>query len=36
VGREGDVVYSESAIKRFFSEFAIKEAEDALKDFLIE
>jgi hypothetical protein len=34
VGREGDVVYSESAIKRFFSEFAIKEAEDALKDFL--
>ena len=34
VGREGDVVYSESAIKRFFNEFALKEAEDALKDFL--
>jgi hypothetical protein len=36
VGREGDVVYSERAIKRFFSEFAIKEAEDALKDLLSE
>ena len=31
---DGDVVYSVSAIKRFFSEFAIKEAEEALKDFL--
>jgi hypothetical protein len=36
VDRKGDVVYSERAIKRFFSEFAIKEAEDALKDFLNE
>jgi hypothetical protein len=36
VDRKGDVVYSESAIKRFFSEFAVKEAEDALKDFLSE
>jgi len=36
VGREGDVVYSKRAIKRFFSEFAIKEAEDALKDLLSE
>ena len=36
VGREGAVVYSESALKRFFSEFAIKEAEEALKDFLNE
>jgi hypothetical protein len=34
VGREGEVLYSESAIKRFFSEFAIREAADALKDFL--
>lgn len=34
VGRKGDVVYSEGAIKRFFSEFALREAEDAIKDFL--
>lgn len=34
VGRNGEVFYSENAIQRFFSEFAIREAEEALKVFL--
>ena len=31
---DGSVVYSESDIKRFFNEFALKEAEDIVKGFL--
>jgi hypothetical protein len=31
---DGEVIYSESDIKRFFNEFAIKEAEDMVKGFL--
>jgi len=31
---DGSVVYSESDIKRFFNEFAIKEAEDVVEGFL--
>ena len=31
---DGDVVYSDNDIKRFFNEFAIKEAEDIIKRFL--
>ena len=31
---DGDVIYSESDIKRFFNEFASKEAEDTIKRFL--
>lgn len=32
--KDGNVSYSESAIEKFFSEFAIKEAENGLKDLL--
>ena len=31
---DGEVVYSESDIKRFFDEFAINQAEDVVKGFL--